>query len=261
MITFLTFADKRLKSTLKRIEHEARASHYFDIIVAVDEAILKSDKAYWEQYKSFYTANQRGFGYWMWKPYLIKKQLEKMNEGDILVYLDAGCEIHSNSAAEQRFQYYVDEARKNGIVCFDHLRCYIKQYCKGDVLSFFNVLTDTSVLNSKQVMAGILIMSKCKKTNAIIDEWYAISHEQPRLLNDEPSVVPNQPDFVAHRHDQSIFSILAYKYGAKILSQVEVYPDGGDWAQMTDFPFWAKRNKVLKKKTLLQRIIGRIKQL
>ena len=261
MIVLLTFADKRLAPTLDRIKQEAIESRYFNKVVLATDETLKADKVYWQQYGSFYNANQRGFGYWLWKPYLIKKQLEKMNDDDILVYLDAGCEIHSTYETQQRFQYYVAEARKNGMVCFDHLRCYTKQYCKGDVLSFFNVQTDMSVLNSKQVMATILIMAKCKKTNAIIDEWYDISHQHLCLLTDEPSVVPNHPSFIAHRHDQSIFSILAYKYGVRILPQTEVYPDGGDWTQMSNFPFWAKRNKEFRRKTLLERIIDKIKRL
>jgi hypothetical protein len=32
----------------------------------------------------------RGAGYWMWKPYVIKKALEKINDNDILFYSDSG---------------------------------------------------------------------------------------------------------------------------------------------------------------------------
>jgi hypothetical protein len=39
---------------------------------------------------------QRGGGYWIWKPYIIKKHLDKINDNDILIYMDAGCSININ---------------------------------------------------------------------------------------------------------------------------------------------------------------------
>ena len=32
--------------------------------------------------------HQRGFGYWLWKPYIILRKLEELNDNDILVYID-----------------------------------------------------------------------------------------------------------------------------------------------------------------------------
>src|SRR5689334_19513736 len=45
---------------------------------------------------NFYLTNkdildaERGAGYWLWKPYIINKMINKLNEGDILIYSDAG---------------------------------------------------------------------------------------------------------------------------------------------------------------------------
>ena len=33
---------------------------------------------------------QRGAGYWLWKPYFINKVLTNVNDGDIVFYVDAG---------------------------------------------------------------------------------------------------------------------------------------------------------------------------
>ena len=51
---------------------------------------------FWNNHSEFILANKRGYGYWLWKPYLIMKTLEQMNDNDILVYADCGCEIESN---------------------------------------------------------------------------------------------------------------------------------------------------------------------
>ena len=43
--------------------------------------------------KIMITKNPRGYGYWLWKSYIIKKTIEKMSDDDILLYLDCGYEI------------------------------------------------------------------------------------------------------------------------------------------------------------------------
>lgn len=35
-----------------------------------------------------------GSGYWIWKVYIINRKLDEIKEGDILIYLDAGCTIN-----------------------------------------------------------------------------------------------------------------------------------------------------------------------
>ncbi len=54
----------------------------------------------------YLTPSCRGFGYWSWKPWAIHHVLQDMQEGDRLLYLDAGCHININGA--KRFREYVD---------------------------------------------------------------------------------------------------------------------------------------------------------
>ena len=61
--------------------------------------------------------------------------------------------------------------------------------------------------------AGRLIICKKPAAVAFIDEWAMIAHSQPRWFTDDESAITNHPDFKEHRHDQSIYNILAYKYG------------------------------------------------
>ena len=48
---------------------------------------------------NFYQKNKiilnqpRGNGFWIWKPYFILKTLEKLNDGDFCLYLDAGMTV------------------------------------------------------------------------------------------------------------------------------------------------------------------------
>ena len=38
----------------------------------------------------------KGFGYWCWKPDIILNILNKINNDDCLLYLDAGCHLNIN---------------------------------------------------------------------------------------------------------------------------------------------------------------------
>ncbi len=38
-----------------------------------------------------------GYGYWQWKPWLVNETLEKMNEGDVLLYVDERCGVPRRS--------------------------------------------------------------------------------------------------------------------------------------------------------------------
>ena len=49
--------------------------------------------------------NKKGAGFWIWKHQIIKQQLEKVNDGDIVVYSDAGSSLNLN--AGNKFNEYI----------------------------------------------------------------------------------------------------------------------------------------------------------
>lgn len=64
----------------------------------------------------------RGFGYWMWKPEVILRSLERIADGEVLLYLEAGC--HLNPAGGARFSQYVEfvAASSSGLLAFQYRR-------------------------------------------------------------------------------------------------------------------------------------------
>jgi len=77
-----------------RILEQANATQKFDKTTFYSMDDLRNDPDFWTPHSKFVESNERGIGYWIWKPYLIKKTMEQMVDGDILLYLDAGCEIY-----------------------------------------------------------------------------------------------------------------------------------------------------------------------
>ncbi|WP_199104594.1 hypothetical protein, partial [Aquitalea sp. ASV11] len=89
---FLSFADKRMKKSLTRIKSQAEEMGIYDEIIITTEDDL--DANFKENFKEKLKYNIRGFGYWCWKPQIILQTLNKMKDGDILQYTDAGCHLN-----------------------------------------------------------------------------------------------------------------------------------------------------------------------
>ena len=79
----------------ERLINQANSLNLFDNTILYTDKYLINDKDFWNKHGNFILKNKRGYGYWLWKPYIIKITMDKMNDGDILLYLDCGCEINN----------------------------------------------------------------------------------------------------------------------------------------------------------------------
>lgn len=180
----------------------------------------------------------RGGGYWIWKPYFVKKAFDRMDDNDVLVYCDAGCMINSNGW--QRFEQYISILEKSdlGIIGFELPHQEI-EYTKKEVFDYFDV--DAEIIKSNQIMATVFLLKKCDHTRALIDEWYTIACHNPSLFTDELDGFIQYPEFIDHRHDQSIWSVIRKIRGAVIIPDETYFLDFLREGQ--GFPFWATRLK------------------
>lgn len=94
MNRFLSFADSRMSAALERLGRQAEALDFFDEITLFTEHDLSAE--FTSRMGRYLTPSCRGFGYWSWKPWSIHHVLQEMEEGDRLLYLDAGCHINAN---------------------------------------------------------------------------------------------------------------------------------------------------------------------
>lgn len=145
----------------------------------------------------------RGAGYWLWKPYFIKRVLEKSNNGDIIVYTDAGVEFvndvnHLLNEMEQEIMVF-GNGHKHGV------------YCKMDVL---NSMQCKQFMYEDQVQASCIIIFNSKGTRKFVDEWLRWCIK-PGFIDDSDSELENVDGFIEHRHDQAILTNMCYLYGVK----------------------------------------------
>ena len=236
--TFITFGGPtcNFHNNVNRICEEAKYMDVFDEITGFTECDLQNDKLFWEKHNEFIENNKRGYGYWIWKSYLIKKKISELNENDILIFCDAGCEINING--KQRLLEYIDMLNYNkenyGIITFQ-LEYKEYQFTKKSVFDTLQ-FNDTNVF---QNISGIIIIKKNNHSINIINEWYKYC-ENYNLINDIIQV--EDSNFIENRHDQSILSVLSNKYGSiKILD--ETYFSQNWEIDGFHYPFWAKRLK------------------
>lgn len=189
----------------KRLLEQANNLNLFSKTTLYTDADLRADTEFWTKHSQFIEKNKRGYGYWIWKPYLIKKTMEKMKDGDMLLYLDAGCEIDIN---EKEYLINCFDISKTDYIV-GTFTCIERDWNKMDLLLKLD-MNDTTYLNTSQRQASALYFI-CKKIRSLVNEWYEIACDY-HMIDDSPSIAPNLPCFKEHRHDQSIFSLLTKKY-------------------------------------------------
>lgn len=217
---FCTFASYNMSEALDRIEKQAKDINFFDDIFIYDENKLEDH--FKEKYNNKLKSNIRGFGYWVWKPEIILKSFEKINEGDILLYCDAGCHLNKKGIKKLESYFrgvnnlesgigvtqYCIKSENNNLKNIDYLE---REWTKGDIFDFFNVRNNKNIYNTGQFQATVIFIKKNKKTIDLIEKWASVFEENFNLVDDSPSKSKNFQGFIQNTYDQSIFSVLLKK--------------------------------------------------
>lgn len=225
----ISFGDDNFKYKKLTLRRDAELTGWFDTII-IDSPETISD--FLNEHSDFVQTSMKGYGYWIWKPYIILKTLEKINEGDFIFYVDSGSTILKHKSS--RFYEYIDilnESDKSMIVFSDSCEnpTYKEKYIqKMMVLKEFSLENDQTFLNSGQVEATVFICKKSDSSISFVREWFNY------LIKDNYSLVTDEDyniqldDFICHRHDQSILSILSKLHEDKVnfIDLIDCYGSG-----------------------------------
>lgn len=162
--------------------------------------------------------HERGAGFYCWKPYIVHREMCRLQDGDVLVYCDAGNEWVGDmrraiTGMDQDILFF-----SNGWRHAD----WCKMDCMNSILPIFNrplgiygANSDLDLYPWRQVQASTFFIRVTQDTRKFVQEWYAWSF-LPGLIDNEPSKLPNVPTFQEHRWDQSILCCLQIKYGYRL---------------------------------------------
>ena len=187
---------------------------------------------------TFYNENseifkyRRGFGYWLWKPYIILKTLEQVDDGDIVFYSDSGSLIVN--PLDELFEIC---SKNNGILLFDNRDgtptendIWInKNWTKADCFIMMNC--DTELYhNSNQVDACYQIYQKNAKSIEFVKQYLKYC-QNINIISDLQNINTIRPEFACfrdHRHDQSVLSLLA------ITNNIHIEREPSQWGYRTN---------------------------
>lgn len=240
-VVFVSFADTRYRASLDRLKKETEDFGFTERYFFTEED-LPSD--FFDGFSP--KIYRRGYGYWIWKPYIIKKVLEKMNDGEILVYSDSGNRWCVQ--AIDRFNEYLSMlSSEKPLVAFQQ-QFLEKEWTKGDVFQYICQEKWKEYAVTLQVWSGSFLLINNKETRALINAWNDIAQNHRNLFTDKASVFPNTGYFQENRHDQSCFSLLVKQMPHTEISWREVDDLDWKWESFGSYPIQAKRARSLSKK-------------
>jgi hypothetical protein len=165
----------------------------------------------------------------IWKPWYILSILNKLNDDDVLFYLDAGCELSPSAFPE--LNRVLSLAQESSLFFSNKLSNL--EWCSSAILKILG----TKIIDHESAAAGVMILKKDIHTVNLIRKWACISLYKKGLFfhgNEEKR----------HRHDQFVLSLLLSESKTKLFDYPIWFPD---WAYAfktpLEFPIHTLRNK------------------
>jgi hypothetical protein len=212
MYYFLVYNDNQYSEYLNTLlESVKKYGKNFEIII-FDKSEIDSD--FTMKNKSILSLNKGG-GYWLWKPYIINSVLNKINENDIIFYLDSKYYF-----MEDFTDLYSEHMKKNDLLVWKNKPneriWYMKNWCKMDVIMKYDIYDKVFIENAEDCWGGALVIRKTDNTIKYMKEWLDMCCIYENIT-DSPSEIENSSLFHEHRHDQSLLSVVLHKYNINMV--------------------------------------------
>ena len=207
MFYMVNYADEKFKGAQKYNSKTALDVGAFDHVFEYGPELI--DPVFASRHRRILSM-PRGGGYWLWKPYFVRKCLDLIADGEILVYSDSGAHFRTSAKplANLPIQFGQDvipfELELNEGV-WTKRDAFVLMECEGRGFE-----------HSRQRLASFIVVRKSAFSIEFLDKYLDYCTDE-RILTDAENVcgLPNFDGFIEHRHDQSVFSLLTKKYGLK----------------------------------------------
>ena len=195
----------------QRISFDAGSLYGFaDILVLNSQNLSEYCPKVFQIYKDLLNEEVKGYGYWLWKPEFILGAMQgRFGKFDQVVWIDSGCEINSNLISRWRFRDRIARTQIQGY-WLHALRSSENEYSKSKVKKLFPELS-LDAMQSPQIQANYMHFSS-QAALQLVQEWHDLSIASISNFNFEISESEHK-NFVEHRNDQSVLSLLAKKHG------------------------------------------------
>ena len=224
---FLTYGDSGFEAAKAKIVEEAWLTGEFQEIISCGRSDLSSDLL-----ASKVINIKRGGGLWSWKPDIILSTMESHEDGDIIVYCDAGCTIYPSPEWKKMWR----KLEAHDIIA-QRIFQRTENWTRKEIIDYFQS-NGTSWLKCFQYQATVIVVVVSDFTRKFIREWRNLMIEYPEFAMDVmPEERMNQSSsLIENRHDQAIYSALVYKYLAIPETRKKIYTQ---WEHIENYdPFF-----------------------
>lgn len=182
--------------------------------------------------RDFYQKNKkilhktRGAGYWLWKFYIIQKTLlrDDIKNGDVIVYADSGTKILQDLSPV----FAMPDSYDQDVILFD-----IGEQCNRRIKrdAFILMGCDTpSAYQAPMASGTVSIWRKSAYAMRFIDTCLRYATVYDIIGDGKSKLGDERPTFEMHRHDQAIFSLVAFMEHLSLihLEDMGIYGWGGN---------------------------------
>ena len=203
----ITFGDQKYYKSIELLSSSALSVGKVDEVIKYTKEELESTD-FWKK-NSFILSRPRGAGYWIWKPYIILKTFDSLNNGDIVMYSDAAVEVISDLTP---IYDIAASGINDGKVIFRLAGKHNnKTWTKRDCFVLMNC-DEKKYWDAIQTVASYNIWVKNDKNIEFLKEYQRYLRD-PRIVTDDINMcgMPNFIEFKDHRHDQSVLSLMTIR--------------------------------------------------
>jgi hypothetical protein len=245
-ILFLTagLGGKSFEDAADRLVAQASSFDFFTHLHSIkEEEIFQICPRILDWYKKEQLPDVKGFGWYTWKATIAHQAIvaKRWGDFDLVMYLDAGCEMFNSKQSAKRLRKYIDLALEEGRTLFS-IPTPEREYTKRDLFEYFPSLSPEDV--TPQFQSGSWIL-KFDSNQHFAEQWEFLSSIGIFMTDESPSEISENPYFKVHRYDQSIFSLIAKSSGYRSVSDVPPGAADSFRAKVRGFfyPFWWTRNR------------------
>ena len=196
-IVLVNFADAKFKRT-QAFQGRCAKLLGFEEIYAYSELDLDPDFISKHQ-KTF--SEKRGFGYWLWKPWIILEVCKRVNQDATILYLDSAV------IPKIRATSFMEQARDSLIhVWAEDTLSTNRNYIDPEV---WDSLSNSEISkDSIHYWAGAILSRNTSSFQNFLQEWLRLCSE-PQLLHPTTDTLRDTDYlYIGHRHDQALMNLL-----------------------------------------------------
>lgn len=186
---------------------------YFDEVIHYGLSDIEDFK---EENKKIWSYG-KGDGFWIWKPYIIKKTIDNnkdlINQNHIIVYCDTRY-IVTGDISKPIIDFFENKEETMFFLKNHHFSSHSRQnelmWSKGDAFNLIGVDMN-NMYDNEQCWAGFMCIRNCDKANSIIEQWLEHCKDE-RIISDIPNTLQdNHSIFRENRYDQTVLSLVLKK--------------------------------------------------